>query len=92
MQGLVHNSGCGPSDIGPSVFIGLDRNAQAYGPDMVNLKFATVPQKQQLEYNFVNITAPVCNQSICTTEHEFIDADYNDDDDDNNNNVLLFFH
>lgn len=53
-QGLVHNSGCGPSDIGPSVFIGLDRVAG--GMDM---KFSAVPQEPQLTYGFVNITTPV---------------------------------
>lgn len=58
-QGLVHNSGCGPSDIGPSLFIGLDREQQLYGPDMINMKFATVPKKKALEYDFVNITTPV---------------------------------
>lgn len=67
LQGLVHNSGCGPSDIGPSVFIGLDRNTQLYGQDMINLKFATVPQKQNLEYNFVNVSVPVGSpRDICT--------------------------
>ncbi|XP_053398910.1 SCO-spondin-like isoform X2 [Mercenaria mercenaria] len=57
-QGLVHNSGCGPSDIGPSVFIGIDRQPQLYGPDMINMKFAAVPKKKNLEYDFVNITTP----------------------------------
>lgn len=57
-QGLVHNSGCGPSDIGPSVFIGLDRQPQLHGPDMINMKFAAVPKKKSLEYDFVNITTP----------------------------------
>ena len=58
-QGLVHNSGCGPSDIGPSVFIGLDREPNAYGPDNINMKFAAVPKKKRLEYDFVNVTVPV---------------------------------
>ena len=56
-QGLVHNSGCGPSDIGPSVFIGLDR----VGNDL-DMKFSTVPQKQGVKYEFVNITTPVSNK------------------------------
>ncbi|XP_052280866.1 SCO-spondin-like [Dreissena polymorpha] len=57
-QGLVHNSGCGPSDIGPSVFVGMDREPRADGPDNINMKFATVPRKGVLEYDFVNVTAP----------------------------------
>ena len=53
-QGLVHNSGCGPSDIGPSVFIGMDRVA-----DGIDMKFSAVPQGPDLKYDFVNITTPV---------------------------------
>ena len=60
-QGLVHNSGCGPSDIGPSVFIGMDREKQMFGPDVINMKFAAVPKKKVLEYDFVNITTGVSN-------------------------------
>ena len=53
-QGLVHNSGCGPSDIGPSVFIGMDRVQGG-----VDMKFSAVPQAPNLKYEFVNITTPV---------------------------------
>ena len=58
-QGLVHNSGCGKSDIGPSVFIGIDRNMAEIGQNKMNMKFAAVPNQQTLQYDFVNITAPV---------------------------------
>lgn len=57
-QGLIHNSGCGPSDIGPSVFIGLDRVANG-----LDMKFSAVPQVQGLKYEFVNITSPVSMHS-----------------------------
>ncbi|XP_052793992.1 SCO-spondin-like [Mya arenaria] len=57
-QGLLHNSGCGPSDIGPSVFVGIDRDHELYGAGNMNMKFAAVPIKTEFEYDFVNITVP----------------------------------
>lgn len=58
-QGLVHNSGCGPSDIGPSVFIGMDNRKLPNGQEVIDMKFATVPSQKTLKYEFVNITTQV---------------------------------
>ncbi|KAL3880318.1 hypothetical protein ACJMK2_032566 [Sinanodonta woodiana] len=55
MQTLVHNSGCGKEDLGPSVFIGLDRG-QGYGKDL-NVKFSAVPTGS-INYSFINMTIP----------------------------------
>ncbi|KAL4230559.1 Thrombospondin type 1 repeat-containing protein [Mactra antiquata] len=57
-QGLVHNSGCGPSDIGPSVFIGMNKERLPSGQEVIDMKFATSPLKASVEYDFVNITTP----------------------------------
>ncbi|WAR00086.1 CADN-like protein [Mya arenaria] len=67
-QGLLHNSGCGPSDIGPSVFVGIDRDHELYGAGNMNMKFAAVPIKTEFEYDFVNITVPR-RPSLVGTEH-----------------------
>ncbi|KAK3607652.1 hypothetical protein CHS0354_010707 [Potamilus streckersoni] len=55
MQTLVHNSGCGKEDLGPSVFIGLDRG-QGYGKNL-NVKFSVVPTGP-IHYSFINKTIP----------------------------------